>query len=53
MVPHIGQLTVLTTGGNLHIYELMPGCLGIVNDGDTAVFSITYTVSPKQAIASP
>jgi hypothetical protein len=44
---------VLTTGGNLHYYDASPGCLGLVNDGDTAALSITYTVTPKQAITSP
>jgi hypothetical protein len=48
-----GQLAVLTTGGNLHYYDASPGCLGLVNDGDTAALSITYTVTPKQAITSP
>jgi hypothetical protein len=48
-----GQFKVLTTGGNLHFYDVSSGCLGLVNDGDPAVLSITYPVSPKQAITSP
>ncbi len=48
-----GQLTVLTTGGNLHVYNVSAGCLGLVNEGDTAVLPATYTVTPKQAITSP
>jgi hypothetical protein len=48
-----GQLTVLTAGGNLHVYDVNAGCLGLVSDGDTAVLPATYTVTPKQAITSP
>jgi hypothetical protein len=48
-----GQLTVLTTGGNLHFSGVTSGCLGIVKDGDPATLSVTYTVTPEQAITSP
>jgi hypothetical protein len=48
-----GRLRVLTTGGNLHVYDVSEGCLGLWNDGDTATLSTTYAVSPKQAITSP
>jgi hypothetical protein len=48
-----GQLTVLTSGGNLHIYDVSSGCLGLVNDGDPATLNVTYTVTPEQAITSP
>jgi len=48
-----GQLTVLTSGGNLHIYDVSSGCLVLVNDGNPAALSITYAVTPKQAITSP
>ena len=48
-----GRLTVLTTGGNLHFYDVGPGCLGDFKDGDPATLSATYTVTPKQAITSP
>jgi hypothetical protein len=48
-----GQLRVRTTGGNLHWYDVSSGCLGLVNDGDPAALSITYTLTPKQAITSP
>ncbi len=49
-----GQLTVLTTGGNLHYYDvsscrLFPG----FSDGAPATLSATFAVSPKQAITSP
>jgi hypothetical protein len=47
-----GQLKVLTTGGNLHFYDVT-GCLGIFDSGDQATLSATYTVTPKQAITSP
>lgn len=48
-----GQLTVLITGGDLRFYHVSSGCLGLVNSGDPAVLSVTYTVGPKQAITSP
>jgi hypothetical protein len=48
-----GRLKVLTTAGNLHFYDVSKGCLGIVNDGDPATLSGTYTVTPEQAITSP
>jgi hypothetical protein len=48
-----GQFKVPATGGNLHFYDVSAGCLGLINDGDTASLSITYTVTPKQAITSP
>jgi hypothetical protein len=48
-----GLLSVLTTGGNLHLYGVSRGCLGIFHDGDPVTLSATYTLSPKQAITSP
>jgi hypothetical protein len=48
-----GRLKVLLAGGNLHWYDVSAGCLGLVNSGDPATLSITYSVSPKQAITSP
>lgn len=47
-----GALKVLTTGGNLHIYNVS-GCLGLLRSGDAATFSGTYTVTPRQTITSP
>jgi hypothetical protein len=49
-----GQLTVLTTGGNLHYYDvrscrLFPG----FHDGAPATLGATFTVSPRQDITSP
>ena len=49
-----GQLTVLTTGGNLHYYDvrscrLFPG----LHDGAPATLSATFAVSPHQDITSP
>jgi hypothetical protein len=46
------KLKVLTTGGNLHIYNVS-GCLGLINSGDASTFTATYTVSPAQTITSP
>lgn len=48
-----GQLTVLSTGGDLRFYHVSAGCLGLVNAGDPAALSVTYTVAAKQAITSP
>jgi len=47
-----GKLKVLTTGGNLHVYNVV-GCAGLIHSGDATTFSGTYTVSPKQKITSP
>jgi hypothetical protein len=47
-----GRLTVLTSGSNLHFYDVTNSCLGSINEGDTAALSAIYTVSPKQAIAA-
>jgi hypothetical protein len=46
------QLTVLATGGNLHIYNVS-GCFGLINSGDTATFGGSYQITPKQVITSP
>jgi hypothetical protein len=48
-----GRLKLLTTGGNLHWYDVSTGCLGLVNSGDPATFSVAYTMTPEQAITSP
>jgi uncharacterized repeat protein (TIGR01451 family) len=47
-----GKLKVLTTGGNLTIYNVS-GCSGLINSNDPATLSATYTISPKQSITSP
>lgn len=47
-----GKLKVLTTGGNLHVWNVS-GCAGLINSGDATQFSGTYTVTPKQKITSP
>jgi hypothetical protein len=44
-----GKLKVLTTGGNLHVYDVS-GCAGLINSGNATTFSATYTVTPKQTI---
>jgi len=48
-----GKLTVLTTGGNLHLYKVTSGCGGVIHSRDPATFSASYAVSPKQTITSP
>ena len=45
-------LTTLTTGGNLHVYDVT-GCAGLFNDNDPLTISGTFPMSPKQAIISP
>jgi hypothetical protein len=47
-----GKLTVLTTSGTLHVWNVV-GCAGLINTGDTTTFSGAYTVTPKQTIKSP
>ena len=47
-----GRLTLLTTGGNLHFYNVR-GCFGLIHSGDSTTISATYTMSPIQAITSP
>jgi hypothetical protein len=44
-----GILKVLTSGGNLHIYNVS-GCAGLIHSGNTSTFSGSYKVSPKQKI---
>jgi hypothetical protein len=46
------KLTVLASGGNLHIYNVK-GCFGLIKSGDGSSFTATYTVSPAQTITSP
>jgi hypothetical protein len=47
-----GKLTVLTTGGTLHVWNVS-GCAGLINSGDATTFKGVYTVTPKQKITSP
>lgn len=44
--------TISSSGGNLHIYNVQ-GCLGLINNGDPAVFTSSYKVSPGLIITSP
>ena len=47
-----GTLKVLPTGGDLHWYHVQK-CAGIINEGDAATISVSYTMSPRQVITSP
>jgi len=47
-----GRLTTLTTGGNLHFYNVM-GCAGLFNTNDPLTVSGTFPLNPKQKITSP
>src|SRR5215469_13153374 len=44
------SLNVVTTGGNLHIYNVSSGCLGAIHSGDGATQSAAYAISPAQTI---
>lgn len=46
-----GKLKVLSTGGNLHLYNV--NCFGVINSGDAVNFTTTYTLTPKQVLTSP
>ena len=46
------KLKILTTGGNLHIYNVI-GCAGLITSGDASTFSASYSISPAQTITSP
>ena len=41
------------TGGNLHIWNVTSGCLGIINNGDPAKPTGSYMITPAQTITSP
>jgi len=47
-----GILKILPTGGDLHWYRVH-GCAGIINNGDAATLTASYTISPRQVITSP
>jgi hypothetical protein len=47
-----GRLTTLTTGGNLHFYNVT-GCAGLFNNNDLLTISGTFPLSPKQTITRP
>lgn len=46
-------LTVLSAGGNLHIYSPSASCAGMFAAGDAVPYTATYPVIPNQAIKSP
>jgi len=41
------------SGGNLHVWNVSSGCLGLINTGDATTFVGSYAISPKQTITSP
>lgn len=47
-----GRLTTLTTGSNLHFYNVK-GCAGLFDDNDPMTISATFPLSPKQSVTSP
>jgi hypothetical protein len=46
------KLTVLTVGGNLHIYNVA-GCFGLIANGNPSTYAAVNAVSPAQTITSP
>jgi hypothetical protein len=46
------KLKILTTGGNLHIYNVV-GCAGLIHSGDASTYTATYAITPGQTITSP
>lgn len=46
------KLTVLATGGNLHVWHVS-GCLGLIKNGNLSTFTGTYTIKPTTTITSP
>jgi hypothetical protein len=48
----VGQLTFLSTGGNLHYWHVQ-NCGGLINDGDPVALTASYKVRPIQDITSP
>jgi hypothetical protein len=47
-----GSLKFLATGSNLHFWHVK-NCAPLLNNGDPATFSGTYSVTPRQVITSP
>ena len=41
------------SGGNLHVWNVSTGCLGLINTGDGTTFTGKYKISPAQTITSP
>jgi hypothetical protein len=38
------------SGGNLHVWNVSSGCLGLINSGDGSTFVGKYTIKPPQTI---
>ncbi|MGH3159714.1 MAG: hypothetical protein ACRDNF_24510 [Streptosporangiaceae bacterium] len=43
------KLSILPTGGNLHVWDVS-GCLGAVSNGDAGTIKSAYAVTPTQTI---
>jgi hypothetical protein len=41
------------SGGNLHVWNVSAGCLGLINSGDASTFTGSYKITPGQTITSP
>lgn len=48
----IGQLTFLTSGSNLHYWQVK-NCGGLINAGDPVALTASYMIRPIQDITSP
>ena len=42
------KLKVLTTGGNLHLFNV--NCFGVINNGDSVNFTTTYTLTASNTV---
>jgi hypothetical protein len=45
--------TLKVSGGNLHVWNVSAGCLGLINSGDPSTFTGSYKITPPQTITSP
>lgn len=45
--------TLTIGGGDLHAYNVSGSCLGLLNNGDAAVYNAAYVLSSPQVITAP
>ena len=48
-----GTHILKVSGGNLHIFNVSAGCLGLIANGDPSKFVGSYKITPAQTITSP
>jgi hypothetical protein len=42
--------TLKVSGGNLHVWNVSAGCLGLIKSGDPSTFTGSYKITPPQTI---